>query len=68
MHALQPKHTKLKQEEVKKLLDQYNISLAQLPKIKQTDAGVPEGCQIGDVIKIERKQEGESFMFYRVVV
>ena len=37
MHILQPKHTKMKAEEVKDLLEKYNISLSQLPKIKSTD-------------------------------
>ncbi len=53
MHVLQPKHTKLKTEEVDKLLADLNISLTQLPKIKITDPVLPEGCEIGDVVKIE---------------
>ena len=67
MHILQPKHTKLKADEVKGLLDKYNISLAQLPKIKNTDPAMPQGCAIGDVIKIERKEEEKSFTYFRVV-
>jgi len=68
MHILQPKHTKLKPDEVKKLVSKYNISLSQLPKIKSDDAGIPEGCVPGDVLKIERK-EGENIrVYYRVVV
>ena len=68
MHILQPKHTKLKTEEVKKLLETYNLSLSQLPKIKITDASMPEGSAIGDVIKIERKEEEKIYIYYRVVV
>ena len=68
MHILQPKHTKLKPEEVEKLLKDLNISLAQLPKIKITDTGLPEGCEKGDVIKIERKEEDKTHIYYRVVV
>ena len=67
MHILQPKHTKLKQEEVKKLLDLYNMSIAQLPKIKHDDPVVPEGCLQGDVLKIERKEDTKTHVFYRVV-
>ena len=67
MHALQPKHTKLKKEEVDKLLSSLNISLAQLPKIKTTDPGLPEGCEISDVIKIERDVDGKIMIYYRVV-
>lgn len=68
MHILQPKHTKLKPEEVKKLLEKYNISLSQLPLIKLEDAGLPEGCVKGDVVKIERKEGDKIIVFYRAVV
>jgi len=68
MHILQPKHTKLKSEEVKKLLAEYNLSLSQLPKIRIADPGLPAGCNVGDVIKIERKEGDKIFIYYRVVV
>lgn len=69
MHILQPKHSILKKEEQKKLLEKYNISLTQLPKIKLTDPALPEGAAIGDIIKIERKdREGDTEIFHRVVV
>jgi DNA-directed RNA polymerase subunit H (RpoH/RPB5) len=67
MHTLQPKHIKLKSEEVKKLLEEYNISLSQLPKIKSSDVMVPEGCVKGDVLKIERKGGDNVEIYYRVV-
>ena len=67
MHALQPKHTKLKQEDVKKMLLKYNIALSQLPKIRQDDPALPEGLQRGEVLKIERKEEDEINVYYRVV-
>ena len=67
MHALQPKHTKLKPEEIEKLLSELNISLAQLPKIKITDHALPEGTEISDVFKIERIIDGEKHIYYRVV-
>ena len=67
MHILQPKHTKLKPEEVKKLLDKYNITLLQLPKIKSNDPAIPEGCVKGDIIKIERKDDDKLYVYYRVV-
>jgi len=68
MHILQPKNTKLKQEEVKKLLEKYNLSLSQLPKIKKEDPGVPEGCVTGDVLKIERKEGDKINLYFRTVV
>jgi DNA-directed RNA polymerase subunit H (RpoH/RPB5) len=64
MHILQPKHIKLNEKEANALLKGLNISKAQLPKILSTDAALPEGCNVGDIIKIERKT-GE---YYRVVV
>jgi len=68
MHVLQPKHSKLKSEEVTKLLEKYNISLTQLPKIKFNDPGLPENCEVGNVIKIERKEKGKIIEYFRVVV
>jgi len=68
MHVLQPKHSKLKPEEINKLLEKYNISISQLPKIKLKDAALPENCEVGDVIEIERKGKGKTAEFFRVVV
>ena len=58
----------MKKEEATKLLDELNISLTQLPKIKITDAALPEGANVSDVIKIERISEGKLNNYYRVVV
>ncbi len=68
MHILQPKHSKLSEEEAKKVLNKYNVSLSQLPKIKKEDEGLPEGCKVGDVIKIEREEKEKKVKYYRVVV
>lgn len=68
MHILQPKHIKLKSEEIKKLLDKYDISVSQLPVIKSEDPALPDGCVKGDVIKIERKEEDKVNLYFRVVV
>jgi DNA-directed RNA polymerase subunit H (RpoH/RPB5) len=64
MHILQPKHTKISSDEIEKILNKFNITLAQLPKISQKDAALPEDCKKGDVIKIERAGE----IYYRVVI
>jgi len=64
MHILQPKHIKLNEKEAEELLKKLNVSKAQLPKILSTDAALPEGCSVGDIIKIERK----SGTYFRVVV
>jgi len=81
MHILQPKHTKLKEKEAQELLEKYNISKAQLPKILSNDPALPEGCVVGDIIKIDRKESKDSvpdqdhlkekdsmYTYYRVVV
>lgn len=67
MHALQLKHTKLKKEELEKLLLKYNISLNQLPKIKITDPALPLNCSISDVVKIEGIIDNEKRIYFRVV-
>jgi len=68
MHSLQPKQTKLKPEEVDKLLATLNISLAQLPKIKISDPTLPENCNISDIIKIERiLDNNKPAIYFRVV-
>ena len=64
MHILQPKHIKLSAKESEELLKKINVSKAQLPKILSNDAGLPEGCNVGDIIKIERK----TGVYFRVVV
>ena len=68
MHNLQPKHAKLNEKETQELLVKLNVSKAQLPKIISSDPALPEGCEIGDIIKIERKDEENVFFYYRVVV
>jgi len=70
MHILQPKHTKLKEKEAEDILKEFNISKAQLPKILSTDPALPEGCIIGDIIEVERKEEDSDKVniYYRVVV
>ena len=68
MHILQSKHSKLKAEEAKKILEKFRITPAQLPKIKKEDPALPENCQVGDIIKIERKDGERIVEYYRVVI
>ncbi len=68
MHMLQPKHSKLSEKDTEKLLNELNISKTQLPKILSNDSALPEGCEKGDVIKIERKNENKTVTYYRIVV
>ena len=64
MYILQLKHIKLSEKESEEMLKRLNVSKAQLPKILSTDAALPEGCNVGDIIKIERK----SGVYHRVVI
>ncbi|MFQ5532006.1 MAG: DNA-directed RNA polymerase subunit RpoH/Rpb5 C-terminal domain-containing protein [Candidatus Nanoarchaeia archaeon] len=68
MHVLQPKHTKLNEKESEKLLENLNVSKTQLPKILSNDPALPENCNVGDIIKIERKEEDKINLYYRVVI
>lgn len=69
MHHLQPKQSITKAVEAKELMKKYNVSATQLPSIKAADKGLPEGAKVGDIIKIERKDDkGEKFLYYRIVV
>jgi len=67
-HILQPKHTKLSEKETQELLQKLNLSKSQLPKILLSDSALPQGCNIGEIIKIERKSEDKTILFYRVIV
>jgi DNA-directed RNA polymerase subunit H (RpoH/RPB5) len=68
MHILQPKHSKITEKEAEEILTKLNISKAQLPKILSTDPTLPEGCVVGEIIKVQRKEENEVFTSYRVVI
>ena len=68
MHTLQPKTSKLSVQEKEKFLKEKNIAIAQLPKIRAIDPSAPEGCETGDVVKIERKMTDKTVYYYRVVV
>jgi len=58
---------KLSPEEVEKVIAKFNIALAQLPKISKKDPALPDGCETGDVVRIERFGEF-SEVYYRVVI
>lgn len=68
--SLVPKHEILGGEEKAELLKRLNVSLKQLPRIKEEDPVVKllQGKR-GDVVKVTRKSPvaGEYF-YYRVVV
>ncbi|MBS1266949.1 MAG: DNA-directed RNA polymerase subunit H [Candidatus Woesearchaeota archaeon] len=70
IHDLVPKHELLSKKDTKKLLEKYNITLLQFPKISKDDPAIAHlDVKILDLIKITRKSPtaGKS-TFYRVVV
>lgn len=69
-HVLVPKHVKISEKEKKELLEKYNITLRELPKILKKDPAIKHiNLKQGDIVKIIRKSQtaGES-VFYRGVV
>jgi DNA-directed RNA polymerase subunit H len=70
-HILVPKHEKLDEEEAEKLLQKYNITKLQLPKISKKDPVLKDmsDIKVGNIIRITRNSgtAGKSF-FYRVVI
>ena len=69
-HSLVPIHTKLTEEEAKKVLDEFNITKDEIPKILLSDAAIKDLTpEYGDVIKISRPSPTNTkTTFYRVVV
>jgi len=66
---LVPKHEIMTEEEKQQLLKKFNISLKQLPRIKERDPAVKAiGAKKGDIIKIERKEGDKVIVYYRVVI
>ena len=69
-HILIPKHTKLSDKQKEKVLEDYHISLKELPRMSVGDPAIQAlETKPGDIIKITRNSltAGEA-TFYRVVV
>ncbi|MBU1112195.1 MAG: DNA-directed RNA polymerase subunit H [archaeon] len=69
-HKLCPDHKVLSDKEKEGLLENYHISIAELPKIIKDDpAIVGFNLKSGDIIKITRKSKSAgTAIFYRVVI
>jgi DNA-directed RNA polymerase subunit H len=69
-HVLLPEHKKLSEADKKKLLEEYHITIKELPKINRSDAAIAEmDVKEGDVIKVTRKSQTAGVaLFYRVVI
>ena len=69
-HILVPKHLKLSEKEKTNLLEKYDISIKQLPKILKNDPAIKDlNAKQGDIIKVIRQSPtAGEFIFYREVV
>jgi DNA-directed RNA polymerase subunit H len=69
-HNLVYKHVKLGEKEKESILTQYDVSIAEMPKIRKRDPALAGlSAKPGDIIKIVRPSPtaGEA-VYYRVVV
>ena len=68
-HELVPEHTVLTDDEVDVVLEEYDITPTDLPKIKLTDPALPDDAEPGDVIEIVRdSRTTEKAIVYRLVI
>ena len=69
-HDLIPEHEKLSDEEKEDFLEEYEISMRELPKIKRDDPAIQHlDVEPNDVIKIHRpSQTAGTTTYYRGVV
>ena len=68
-HVLVPKHEIISDKERIELMEKYNVSISELPKIRANDPGIRHlKVKHGDIIKISRNSisAGES-VFFRAV-
>ncbi|MFT4923681.1 MAG: DNA-directed RNA polymerase subunit H [Haloarculaceae archaeon] len=68
-HELVPDHTVLDAEQIEGVLEEYNIRKTDLPKITRSDPALPDGAEIGDVVRIVRdSRTTDQAVVYRLVV
>ncbi len=68
-HEIIPVHEILKLKEVNELLESKGITLENIPKIFESDPQCQKlGAKPGHVLKIQRNDGGNRYLYYRVVV
>ena len=68
-HELVPEHTLVDESEVESVLSEYDLKRVELPKIKRTDPALPDGAEVGEVIRIVRNSRTtDKAVSYRLVV
>ena len=69
-HKMVPRHELVEEDELKKILSEYNIEKEQMPKIRESDpASRAIQAKVGDVVRITREsQTAGKAIFYRLVI
>ena len=69
-HILIPKHVRLSDKQKQEVLNRYNVTEIQMPKIRSNDAALAGlDAKKGDMIKVIRKTKTAGTSdFFRVVV
>ncbi len=68
-HELVPEHRLLDDDEVEGVLDEYNVTRTNLPKIKRSDPALPADAETGDVVEIVRdSRTAGRAVVYRLVI
>ena len=69
-HKMVPRHEILNEEELKKILSEFDIEKEQMPKIRISDpAAVAIKAKVGDVVRVTRDSStAGKDIFYRLVI
>ncbi|MBT3297589.1 DNA-directed RNA polymerase subunit H [archaeon] len=69
-HKLVPKHKILSDKEKEKVLNKYNLTAMELPKILKSDPALEElSPQVGDLVEITRDSSSAgTSIYYRVII
>jgi DNA-directed RNA polymerase subunit H len=64
-----PESALLDDPAVEEMLADYGIDRTELPKIERTDPAIPDGAEVGDVVKIVRESRTtDEAVVYRLVI
>ena len=69
-HKMIPRHELIEEDELIKVLTEYNIDKEQMPKIRESDPTAKAiQAKVGDVVRITRQsQTAGKAIFYRLVI
>ncbi len=69
-HNLVPEHNLVDEEELNRVLEEYDIRRTDMPKIKRRDPALRDlDAEVGDVVRIERdSRTTDTAVVYRLVI